>query len=57
MRGILLAFLLGTVIRIGLISLRLRSHRDLIPFRPFLALGTVVTVLWGEPLLRWFTGA
>jgi leader peptidase (prepilin peptidase)/N-methyltransferase len=57
MLAILLAFLLGTVIRIGLISLRLRSHRDFIPFGPFLALGTVVTVLWGEPILRWFTEA
>jgi leader peptidase (prepilin peptidase)/N-methyltransferase len=48
------AFLFSAVIGIGLIASGLRSRRDRIPFGPFLALGAVVAVLWGSPLLRWY---
>jgi prepilin signal peptidase PulO-like enzyme (type II secretory pathway) len=28
-----------------------------VPFGPFLALGTFITVLWGSPILGWYTGS
>ncbi|HLF41151.1 MAG TPA: prepilin peptidase [Acidimicrobiia bacterium] len=55
--GLFLAFLLGAVVGLLLMGLRLRSRKDHVPFGPFLALGTVATVLWGDPILRWYTGS
>ena len=50
--GLFLAFLLASVIGVGLIALKLRSRKSHIPFGPFLALGAVLAVLVGDPLLR-----
>lgn len=55
--GLFLSFLLGAVIGVALIATRLRSRKDAVPFGPFLAAGTFVTILVGEPILRWYTGA
>ena len=49
--GLFLAFLLGSVIGILLIATGRRGRRDHVPFGPFLALGTVLALLLGEPLL------
>ena len=49
--GLFLAFLLGSVIGILLIATGRRGRRDHVPFGPFLALGTVIALLLGEPLL------
>lgn len=54
--GGFLAFLLGAVVGVGLIASGVKNRKDFVPFGPFLALGTVVTILWGDPLLRWYTG-
>jgi leader peptidase (prepilin peptidase)/N-methyltransferase len=54
--GLFAGFLLGAVIGLGLIVSGLRSRKDAVPFGPFLAAGTVVAVLWGEPVLRWYGG-
>ncbi|PSN09957.1 prepilin peptidase, partial [filamentous cyanobacterium CCP5] len=35
----------------GAIALGLISRRQPIPFGPFLALGAVITVFWGGPLI------
>lgn len=55
--GLFLSFLLGAVIGVTLIATKIRSRKDAVPFGPFLAAGTLVTVLAGEPILRWYTGA
>jgi leader peptidase (prepilin peptidase) / N-methyltransferase len=34
--------------------LRRRGRKDQVPFGPFLALGTMTAVLWGEAILRWY---
>jgi leader peptidase (prepilin peptidase)/N-methyltransferase len=54
--GAFLSFLLGAVISLALVAVRRRGGKDFVPFGPFLALGTVLAVLWGEPLLRWYWG-
>jgi leader peptidase (prepilin peptidase) / N-methyltransferase len=54
--GGFLAFLLGAVVGLGLIATKIKSRKDVVPFGPFLALGTMLTILWGEPILRWYTG-
>jgi leader peptidase (prepilin peptidase)/N-methyltransferase len=52
--GLFLAFLTSAVIGIALIASGIKSRKDRIPFGPYLALGCVLAVLWGEPLLRWY---
>ena len=44
--GFFLAFLLGGVLSMVLLATRIRGRKDAIPFGPWLALGTVVAVLW-----------
>jgi leader peptidase (prepilin peptidase) / N-methyltransferase len=55
--GGFLAFLLGAVVGVGLIATKIKSRKDVVPFGPFLALGTMLTILWAEPILRWYTGS
>jgi leader peptidase (prepilin peptidase) / N-methyltransferase len=55
--GGFLAFLLGALIGVGLIAAGIKGRKDFVPFGPFLALGTLLTILWGDPILRWYTGS
>lgn len=55
--GGFLAFLLGAVVGVTLIATKVKSRKDVVPFGPFLALGAMLTILWGEPILRWYTGS
>ncbi len=54
--GLFLAFLFGALIGVALIATGVKGRKDHVPFGPFLALGTVVAVVWGDPVLRWYTG-
>lgn len=54
--GFFSAFLLGALVGVALIALKRRGRKDAVPFGPFLAAGTVIAALWGEPILRWYTG-
>jgi leader peptidase (prepilin peptidase)/N-methyltransferase len=50
--GLFLAFLLAAVIGVVLIAARLRSRKDAVPFGPFMAMGAVLAVLWGQVILN-----
>jgi len=50
----LLACGLGAVIGVGAITLGLLRRRQAMPFGPFLALGAIAAVLWGEPVLSFY---
>jgi leader peptidase (prepilin peptidase)/N-methyltransferase len=54
--GIFCGFLLGAVVGVVLVASRIRGRKDAIPFGPFLAAGAAVTVLAGNPLVRWWLG-
>jgi leader peptidase (prepilin peptidase) / N-methyltransferase len=54
--GLFLGFLLGAVVGMTLIATGLRTRRDHVPFGPFLAAGTVLAILVGQPLLDLYTG-
>lgn len=56
-KGILamfLAFNLAAIIGVGLIGLKLKSRKDVIPFGPFLVLGAVVSFLLGNEIIAWY---
>jgi leader peptidase (prepilin peptidase) / N-methyltransferase len=54
--GMFLGFLLGSVVGVGLVATGVRDRKAHIPFAPFLAAGTVLAVLVGQPLLDWYPG-
>jgi len=52
--GVFFGFLLGSIVGVALMILRRRGRKDHIPFGPFLAVGAVVAVLAGSPVLGWY---
>jgi leader peptidase (prepilin peptidase) / N-methyltransferase len=54
--GLFCGFLAGALVGLVLIALRRRGRKDHLPFGPFLAFGTLVVLLWGDVLLRWYRG-
>lgn len=49
-----LAFLVGSIVGVHLVLVHKRSGKMKVPFGPFLALGSIVGLLAGEPLLNWY---
>jgi leader peptidase (prepilin peptidase)/N-methyltransferase len=54
--GLFLGFLLGAVVGVTLIATGTRTRKDHVPFGPFLAAGTVLAILVGQPLLDLYLG-
>jgi leader peptidase (prepilin peptidase) / N-methyltransferase len=46
--------LLGGLTAIFLIIFKKKTRTDIIPFGDFLALGTIVTILWGSDIIHWY---
>lgn len=44
----------GGIWAVGLLALRLRARKQTMPFGPFLALGGVMALLWGNALWKWY---
>ena len=51
-----LGFFLGALVGIFLILSKIKSKEDVVPFGPFIALGSFITLLWGEKILSWYVG-
>lgn len=51
---ILLASLLGTAVSLPLLAARRLKKNSVIPFGPFLIIGTVLVVLFGHDVLQWY---
>jgi leader peptidase (prepilin peptidase)/N-methyltransferase len=52
--AILLGVLAGGAVAIALLTTGSKGRKDPVPFGPFLALGTVLSLLWGNDLLGWY---
>jgi len=39
---------------IFLVSSKRKSTKDVIPFGDFLAIGTIITLLWGTQIMHWY---
>ncbi len=50
------AFVGGGLVAISLLLVRRKRWKEGIPFGPFLALGAVVALFWGERLFTWYLG-
>lgn len=53
--ALMLAALAGAVVGVLLIGLRLKGRKDFIPYGPFLALGALVSLLWGREIVAWYS--
>ncbi|MBN1369674.1 MAG: prepilin peptidase [Dehalococcoidaceae bacterium] len=54
--GIFLAVVSGGLVAGIILMLKRKSKRDPIPFGPFLSLGTMAAILWGQPIMDWYLG-
>jgi prepilin signal peptidase PulO-like enzyme (type II secretory pathway) len=54
--AIFLGFLLGAVYSVAMLVLRRKTMKDIIPFGPFLILGSVVAFVSGSSILTWYFG-
>jgi leader peptidase (prepilin peptidase)/N-methyltransferase len=54
--ALLIGILLGGLAAIVLLSLRLKGRKDVIPYGTFLAVGPIVTLLWGVSIFHWYQG-
>lgn len=51
-----IAFVVGGLVAVALLGLRLRRLKDPIPFGPFLAGASAVSLLWGQEIFDWYQG-
>ena len=56
MISLFIGFFIGAIAGILLILLKIRNRDDLVPFGPFIVLGSLITILWGENILSWYLG-
>ena len=55
--ALLAAVLTGGTVAICLLVLGRKGRKDPVPFGPFLALGGIIGLFWGEGLLQWYLNA
>jgi len=54
--SLFLGFFLGALAGIFLIMSKIKSREDVVPFGPFIVLGSFITLLWGEKIITWYIG-
>ena len=53
---ILLSSFIGSIVGIAIMLLKGKDFKYAIPFGPFLSLGAVISLFYGESLIRWYFG-
>jgi leader peptidase (prepilin peptidase)/N-methyltransferase len=51
-----LAFTIGAIVGLFLIAIKKKKLQGKLPFAPFLILGTLIALIWGEPIIVWYLG-
>jgi len=54
--ALFLSYIIGSFISIGLVLFGKKGFGSKVPFGTFLAIGTVITLWWGRPILNWYLG-
>ncbi len=54
--SVFLSFIIGSIFGILLILAGKKKMKSMIPFGPFLVLGTFVGLFWGERIIKWYFG-
>ena len=54
--ALFIGIVIGGIAAVMLLLLRRKGRKDIIPYGTFLALGPMVTLLWGKEILSWYMG-
>jgi len=54
--AIVLAAIIGTIVAVAMMIARRKRFRETLPFGPFLAVATMITLVWGSDVLAWYVG-
>jgi len=54
--SLLMGVIIGGLVAGILLLLKKKKRKEPIPFGPFLAVATIVTLLWGSNILNWYLG-
>jgi len=54
--ALFLGIVLGGLVASVLLLFRIKKRKEAVPFGPFLAVATILTLLWGSDLLSWYLG-
>lgn len=54
--AIFLGFVFGAIFSLILVALRKKTMKDTVPFGPFLILGSITAFVFGNQILKWYTG-
>lgn len=52
--GLFLGFLVGAIFGVAII-IKKRKMRQTIPFGPFISIGSIIALFWGDNILKWYT--
>jgi len=52
--GIFASFIVGALVGVVLLASKKKKMGQVIPFGPFMIIGTFISLIWGEQLLRWY---
>ncbi len=52
--ALFLGFLAGSIYGLSLLALKGRKLKQAIPFGPFISLGSVISLFWGDNILKWY---
>jgi len=52
--ALIMGYFLGAAISLILIMTGIKKRTDMIPFGPFLVVGTIATLIWGQAILDWY---
>jgi len=52
--ALFMGFLAGTIYGVFLIIVKKRKLKQAIPFGPFISLGSIVSLFWGNNILKWY---
>lgn len=52
--ALFIAYILGSVVGLSMIALGKKQWGSKVPFGTFLAVATIITLFWGEQLVRWY---
>lgn len=50
------AFIIGGVVGVGLLCAKKAKMKQAVPFGPFLILGTLIALIWGNKIFSWYVG-
>lgn len=52
--AVMLSFIIGAIFSLGLIMLGKKGIKSVVPFGPFLVIGSIMALFWGNQIINWY---